>query len=414
MRSVRRRLFWKIYLTLLASLVGAAIAMAGLWWMLGESPHKRWEALETHIAHEAVALAGPPAEAEPAVRRLSGLFGADAALYDRGGALLAARGTRAVLLGGEATGPPVRWVLRSALPDGRTLLVSIHPSPSTRIARIATLTLLVAAFVALAAFPVTARLTRRLERLRAGVARWGEGDLRARVDEGGGDEVAAVARTFNLAAGRVDALLAAQRRLLANASHELRSPLARLRMAVDLWAGRPEAARAEIVRNLGELDTLVDEILLSSRLDHAEAGLDRRETVDLLGLAAEEAARVGAEVEGVPVSVRGDPVLLRRLLRNLLENGAAHGAPPVRVRAEPSGARARLVVSDHGPGIPAAERERVFEPFYRPRGRREEAGGWGLGLSLVRQIAQRHGGLALCEGAEAGGSRFVVDLPRAP
>ncbi|ACL62663.1 sensor histidine kinase [Methylobacterium nodulans] len=415
MRQVRRRLFWKVYLTLLASLLGAAFAMAGLWWALGESPHKRWEMLEARIASEASALSGPSALADPAVQRLSEAFGADVALYDRSGGLLAARGTRAVLLGGESTGPPVRWVLRSALPDGRTLLVSIRPSPGTRIARIVSLTLLVAAFVGLAAFPVTARLTQRLERLRSGVARWGEGDLRVRVDESGGDEVAAVARTFNLAAGRVDALLAAQRTLLANASHELRSPLARLRMAVDLWSARPEgSARAEIVRNLAELGALVDEILLSSRLEHAHADLDRSESVDLLGLAAEEAARVGAEAEGEPVSVFGDAVLLGRLLRNLLENGFTHGVPPVRVHVEPRGEKARIVVSDHGPGIPPEERERVFEPFYRPRGRAEATGGWGLGLALVRQIAERHGGRAACEDGEAGRSRFVIDLDRKP
>ena len=89
------------------------------------------------------------------------------------------------------------------------------------------------------------------------------------------------------------------------------------------------------MRNLAELDTLVDEILLSAPLNHAMPGLDREETVDLLGLAAEEAARVAAEVEGEPVILIGDPVLLRRLLRNLLENGTTHGAPPVRVRVEP-------------------------------------------------------------------------------
>jgi signal transduction histidine kinase len=186
-------------------------------------------------------------------------------------------------------------------------------------------------------------------------------------------------------------------------------------MAVDLWSVRPVGpARTEIVRSLGELDALVDEILLSSRLDHAGAGLGRRESVDLLALAAEEAVRVGAEAEGEPVCVSGDPALLRRLLRNLIENGATHGAPPVRVRVEPLGEGARIAVSDRGPGIPPEERERVFAPFYRPRGRDEAAGGWGLGLALVRQIAERHGGRAACEAGEDGGSRFVVDLPHGP
>ncbi|MGF3024589.1 sensor histidine kinase [Methylobacterium aquaticum] len=415
MKALRRRLFWKIYLTLLAGLLGSAFAMAALWWAVGETPKRRLEMLEAQIASEATALAGHAAEAEPAVGRLSAVVGADVALYERGGGLLAAHGTHARLVGDEAGGPRALWVLRTALPDGRTLLVSAHPTPGTRVARIAIFALLVAAFVGLAALPVTARLTRRLERLRSGLARWGEGDLRTRVDASGGDEVAALAHTFNIAAARIDALLDAQRRLLTNASHELRSPLARLRLAVDLWSARSAgSARDEIVRNLAELDALVEEILLSSRLEHDGARCARRENVDLLALAAEEAARVGAEVEGDSVSVLGETALLRRLLRNLLENGVAHGAPPIQVRAEPAGRLARIVVSDRGPGIPPQERQRVFEPFYRPRGRDERAGGWGLGLALVRQIAERHGGSAGCVEADRGGSCFVVEIPRDP
>lgn len=412
MMFLRRRLFWKIYLTLLAGLLGSAFAMAALWWVIGETPKRRWEMLEAQIASEATALAGRVMEAEPAVSRLASATGADVALYERGGSLLTASGTHAIPLGEKATGPRLIWVLRTVLPDGRTLLISAHPSPGTRITRIAVLALLVAAFVGLAALPVTARLTRRLERLRSGLARWGEGDLRTRVDVTGGDEVAALAHTFNLAAERIDAMLDSQRHLLANASHELRSPLARLRLAIDLWSARPsEPARSEVVRNLAELDALVEEILLSSRLEYARSNHTPRQSVDLLALTAEEAVRVGAHVEGEPVDVSGDPVLLRRLMRNLLENGVTHGAPPIVVRTEPAGGLARIVVSDHGPGIPPKERQRVFEPFYRPRGRDERAGGWGLGLALVRQIAERHGGAVGCEASESGGSRFVVEIP---
>ncbi|WP_298956362.1 ATP-binding protein [uncultured Methylobacterium sp.] len=419
MRLARRNLFWKIYLTLLASLFGVAFAMGSLWWALGESPRQRWETLQARLAPQIEALGRAPdgAGAEGEVQKIGDALGADLALYDESGGLIAARGRRAVLLGRDRPGPSMHWVMRVSLAQGRTLLASFPPPRRNRIAGIAVLALLVAAGIGLAAFPVTARLTRQLERLRAGVARWGDGDLGARMDERGNDEVAAVARTFNLAAARVDGLLASQRTLLANASHELRSPLARLRLAIDLWDGDPAGpARREILRNLAELDALVEEILLSSRLDHARSaprpGLDRTGSVDLLGLAAEEAARTGAEIEGEAVSVTGDEVLLRRLLRNLIENGATHGRPPVRVAVAPDGASAVVVVADAGPGIAPAERERVFEPFYRPRGRDEAAGGWGLGLALVRQIAERHGGAAACEAGADGGSRFVVRLPR--
>jgi signal transduction histidine kinase len=110
------------------------------------------------------------------------------------------------------------------------------------------------------------------------------------------------------------------------------------------------------------------------------------------------------------VEIDGDATLLRRLIRNLLENAAKHGRPPIAIAVTCHGEMARVVVSDAGEGISLAEREKVFEPFYRPAGRAESSGGWGLGLSLVCQIAERHGGAATCEAAPGGGSRFVVDL----
>jgi signal transduction histidine kinase len=201
--------------------------------------------------------------------------------------------------------------------------------------------------------------------------------------------------------------------MLAGASHELRSPLARIRMAIELLAGdaRPEL-RARIESDIAELDGGIDELLLASRLDAAPE-LSRREPVDLLALLAEEAARTGASVAGSPVSVVGDARLLRRLLRNLLENASRHGGgAPVdaRVDAQPDGG-ARVRIEDGGPGIPAEERERIFEPFYRLAGTRETGSGVGLGLSLVRRIARHHGGTARCERGAEGGTRFVVELP---
>ena len=202
---------------------------------------------------------------------------------------------------------------------------------------------------------------------------------------------------------------AAKSRLLANASHELRSPLTRLGLAIEMPGEAPERL-AEIRRNLAELDQLIEEILLASRLDRPETP-ERRESVDLLALAAEEAARTGAAASGQAIEVTGDPRLLRRLIRNLLENAVKHGAPPVEITVgrSPEG-RPKIAVTDRGAGIPAAEQARIFEPFHRPAGRGEAAGSWGLGLALVRQIAERHGGFVRCEGRNGGGSAFVVEL----
>jgi signal transduction histidine kinase len=180
-------------------------------------------------------------------------------------------------------------------------------------------------------------------------------------------------------------------------------------MAVELIKESADPARkAGLEQDIAELDALIDEILLASRLD-AVKELDTDEEVDLLALAAEECARYeNAELEGEPVAVRGDPRLLRRMLRNLLENAKRHGTPPIEVRVSRTGHGAEMAVCDHGAGVPEDERERVFDPFYRAG----SGQGSGLGLALVRQIARRHGGEARCAPQSGRGSCFVVVLPQ--
>ena len=276
---------------------------------------------------------------------------------------------------------------------------------------------------ALALYPVVRRLTKRLEGLQQGVQRWGEGDLSVRVPEAGDDEVADLSRRFNAAAERIQNLMAAQKSLLANASHELRSPLARIRMGLELMdtPGANEAVRDrtrhEILRNMVELDQLIDEILLASRLDAREADMGTVESVDLVGLCAEECARVGASLdvpEGLSsLEVQGVAKLLRRMVRNLLENAMRYGAADgqedavVLVLTRESG-QPVLRVCDRGPGVPLAYRERIFEPFFRLPGASERAGGVGLGLALVKSIAQRLGWAVHCEDRPGGGACFVV------
>jgi signal transduction histidine kinase len=278
--------------------------------------------------------------------------------------------------------------------------------------------------VALATYPIIRKLTRRLESLQDGVQQWGQGDLSIRIPETGHDEVAFLAKRFNQAAQRVqtlvqshEALLASQKSLLANASHELRSPLTRIRMGLELM-GAPSSTsfKTEISRNISELDQLIEEILLASRLDAREADLGTIESVDLMGLAAEECARVGAELEvqgdASPVlPVQGVTKLLRRALRNLLENARRHAAGDITVSLARIENRAVIRVGDRGPGVPPELRERIFEPFYRLPGATERDGGVGLGLALVKSIAIRHGGAVYCEDRPGGGASFVIELP---
>ena len=275
---------------------------------------------------------------------------------------------------------------------------------------------IVALAVAVGSYPIVRRLTQRLEDLRGGVERWGEGDLSVRVPESGNDEVAFLARRFNHAAERIETLIKSHKSLLANASHELRSPLARIRMGLELMEPEPAPrCREEITRNIAELDQLIDEILLASRLDARESDVGTVEAVDLTGLAAEESARAGAELEACEseqsLVVQGVSKLLRRAIRNLLENARRYTSGPVRVSVVRQGANAVVRVCDRGPGVPEPERERIFEPFYRLRGASEREGGVGLGLALVRSIAQRHHGSAHCEDNPGGGACFVLRLP---
>ncbi len=295
---------------------------------------------------------------------------------------------------------------------------------------------LVAVAVALSTYPIIRKLTRRLERLQQGVEQWGRGDLTARVPVQGNDEIAFLARRFNHAAERIEVLVQSHKSLLANASHELRSPLTRIRMGLELMGPTegaatsyvsaphgsnrdPGAMRTEISRNISELDQLIDEILLASRLDAREADLGAAEAVDLAGLSAEECARVGAELEmcGVDPSkselaVVGVAKLLRRAVRNLLENARRYGrGDDITAIIQREGGQAVLRVFDRGPGVPVEQRARIFEPFYRLPGASERNGGVGLGLALVKSIAERHGGSVRCEDREGGGAVFVLSLP---
>jgi two-component system, OmpR family, sensor kinase len=315
-----------------------------------------------------------------------------------------------------------------AMKDGSTVVVQLPPRPRapgeappgrsrswTRTpGGLLWLLAIVAVAVAVGSYPIIRRLTHRLDDLRSGVERWGEGDLSTRIKESGSDELAFLAQRFNHAAQRVESLLQAHKSLLANASHELRSPLARIRMGLELMEP-PAGLKEEIERNIAELDQLIDEILLASRLDAKETDIGTLEAVDLSGLAAEECARAGAELvptqDASAVVVEGVPKLLRRAVRNLLENARRYSDGPVRVELTREGADAAVRVRDHGPGVPPAERERIFEPFYRLSGASERFGGVGLGLALVRSIAQRHHGSATCEDEPGGGACFVLRVP---
>jgi signal transduction histidine kinase len=427
------RLYLRFYLALLASLLLLVVATATLWHFTGGN----MEPVGLTFAR-VVQNALPPADASAdeqrrALTRLtSGLHGT-VALFDRNGTLVTSVGENLPPAPDLEHRPALGVVTFERgtltyvhLADGRWLAARL-PSAFTHARVVFHLVLmLLAVAIGIAAYPIVRQISRRLERLQRGVESLGAGDLTARVPVEGRDEVARLAASFNRAAARIEKLMQGHKALLANASHELRTPLARIRLALELMkdTADPKLKRG-LEQDIAELDWLVDEILLASRLDTVE-GKPASEEVDLLALAAEECARYeSVQLEGTVVTVHGDPRLLRRLLRNLLENARRHGSPPTHVRIGmhepgtspppapgPAGAAARALIRvwDAGPGVPPEDFERVFEPFYRGR-EAHDRGGAGLGLTLVREIARRHGGEAGCERMPDGRSCFVVLLP---
>ncbi|MGH7331580.1 MAG: ATP-binding protein [Candidatus Rokuibacteriota bacterium] len=300
--------------------------------------------------------------------------------------------------------------------------------------------------VALATLPLARRIARPLERLTEAARRVGGGELGYRVpvaSEAGrqwwrrraraADELALLTRAFNEMAERVERTVRGQRELLTNVSHELRSPLTRLRLALELLPRGDESAvlARDVERDFAERDGLIDDVLTTARLEATglPAHLSEVDAQHLLREVAERARRHPL-TERLAIVVAGDSeirliadeALLRRALWNLVENAGKYGAPPITLTAARAGDQIRLSVTDDGPGISAADRERVLAPFVRldsartPRPPSSPRQGVGLGLTLVRRVAEVHGGSVLItaavirEGQEQG-CRVTIALP---
>lgn len=414
------RLYVKIYLSFLAAIILAAVLAPILWNSFGPEHEDRrlYGGMATLIAH-AIPPSQQPKRTHQALRELAHEFRANLTLYQADGRLLDSIGPPLPLPvqpedSGWSRNGPHGPVISLRLPDGRWLMAAHQRHKPPRFAP--WLLGLVALTIGLGIYPLARQLTRRLEHLKNGVQELGSGDLSARVNIQGKDEVAELARQFNHSAERIERLVIAQKNALATASHEFRTPLTRMQMALELYTDTPsEQLKQELLGDMAELNRLVDDVLVSSRLD-AQQELAHAEELDLLALLAEEASRYGLSVSGDSAVVLGDAHLLRRLIRNLLDNARRY-SPDNGIEASlmATSSEACLRICDQGPGIPEAERDKVFEPFYRPAQLAENKhGGVGLGLALVRQIAEQHGGRVQYIALEQQGSCFEVRLPRSP
>jgi signal transduction histidine kinase len=251
------------------------------------------------------------------------------------------------------------------------------------------------------------------------------GELSHRIGaRGPRDELRLLADSFDHMLDRLEDAFERQRAFAADASHELRTPLTAVRGQIEVLDRSPEVTREDVSRvaavaerELARMQRLIDDLLLLARGDDGRR--PKTEPIDVAAFLAsvvEEAeARPPLEVrlESAPEgSLRADPDQFRRVMRNLLTNAARHARSAVRVSAQAGGETLTVRVDDDGPGIPAADRERVFDRFHRlDDSRSRGAGGSGLGLAIARALVQAHGGRIRAETAPGGGARLTVELP---
>ncbi len=344
-------------------------------------------------------------------------LGLHLAVFDSTGRTLRATSTDITAPGADAntgwTRTSLGWGLVLRTPDGGAIVsVPRHDPFDGRLRRYGIALLVMLLVVGIGSYKLARRITRRLDGLTETLDRFGEGDLTARASVTGRyDEVRLVAERFNAAADRVQALVAAERRMTANASHELRSPLARIRLALELAREAPSRELIDgAVADIAELDRLVEDLLVDARL--AARGAERSAVpVDLSALVAELVGPVsappedGASAQSDAVRLAVDERAVRRAIRNLLDNAVEHAGGVTRVRVLAIEGGAAVEVEDEG-SLAAQDVPALFEPFARRQGSR----GAGLGLSLARDVAEAHGGTLVWRARQPKGSIFRLEL----
>ncbi|MFC3381797.1 sensor histidine kinase [Couchioplanes azureus] len=321
--------------------------------------------------------------------------------------------------------------LAAGPPDGRvTVLVARPTDELTQSVRLLQIMLLVTfpplvALLALVAWRVVGAALRPVEALRAGAEEITGGARPGRLPvPDSGDEIHRLAVTLNDMLHRLDAARARQRTFVADAAHELRSPLTNMRTELEVAQRLPDSTdwpelAGDLLTDVHRLSRLVDDLLLLARADDATTRAVRPPTEEvelgeLLGGVAARYPEVAYEPPAGPLWVTGERDALGRVVANLLDNAVRHARSSVRLEAAADGAYRRIAVVDDGPGIPAADRERVFDRFTRlDDARARDAGGSGLGLAIVRELVRRHGGTVTLRGATPPpGLHAEVRLPR--
>ena len=395
---LRGRMFVWFGLTILATAVvtGAVSNLVG-----GNAGWKREiERARTLVTHEFADVWDDPTLRERRARRLAADLAFDVTLVDPA--------NQPVLVVGRACQKP----LLTAPVEGRGA-VWLCGGETRRPARHGFWAIAAAIAVVWAASGIVARrLARPYDELARLARDLGSGKLASRIDlpKDARGELAILAAALNDMAERIERQMADQRELLAAVSHEIRTPLSRIRLLVELGDA---GSIAKIDEEVMEIDALVGELLASARLDFSRLEATKLDARDVARRALERAGVETARLHATnDVSVVADPTLLSRALTNLIDNAKRHGGGVEALRVDAIDDCVRFVVEDRGPGIPAGEEKLIFESFHQRAGDdAKEKGSLGLGLSLVRRIAEAHGGRVLAENREGGGARIGLELP---
>ncbi|HET7500675.1 MAG TPA: HAMP domain-containing sensor histidine kinase [Kofleriaceae bacterium] len=375
-----------------------------------------------------------PQELDAAMARIENRLRGKISLYDPGGRLLRSNvdppldppteeERRAI------AAPASKWtldwgriVLRSD--DGSMIGVYAPSRPGFPWSYVLPLGAMILVLVGLASVWFTRRLARPLTQLADAARRFGAGDTSARASLSLADEVGDVGRAFDEMADRTAIVLRSQRQLMGDVSHELRTPLARIRVALELAAEDPVAAKdvlADVGSDLDEIDQLIGDILTTARLDGHNVDVDREPTsiTELADRAsrrfcARHPARTLERTQSEDRAIQCDPLLLRRALDNLLDNAAKYSDPstPVTLAIQPNGRSVTFEIVDRGIGMSAVELDLAFIPFWRADdSRTRKTGGVGLGLALARRIARAHGGDVTLSSRPGLGTTARLEVP---
>jgi signal transduction histidine kinase len=412
----------------IAATVAAVVVLAAVGWGLAINLRRALtDSLDEQLGDIADRVADQVGAGEPP--QVDGLGEEDWAIQVVGadGSVLAANERQ------DDEDEPMRTVTRAVdTPGGRVVVHVAGPSDDIDDS-VATLrrSLLVAVPLTAAALGVltwvlVGHTLRPVERIRAEVAEIGGSDLHRRVPvPAADDEVGRLATTMNDMLARVEDSQQRQRRFVADASHELRGPLTRMRTELEVDLEHPATADAEathrsVLEEVVGLQQLVDDLLLLARSDGGVVDIADAATVDLADVAraviGKARGRQGVVVEfaasAIAAPALGRPGDLHRAIGNLLDNAVRHAASTVRVTVSRDGDSLSVAVEDDGEGIPDAQREHVFERFARADAARAAGdGGAGLGLSIAHDIVERHGGTLVVDAGYDAGARFVITLP---